>query len=228
MNTANNVYELQIIKKAIANHLDRILPSDANQALYLIQYKIDDLVWDISTSIYQQSGCKVNFSLVLDFAHDRIESLRMLAVRQAEEVRQKALEEEAIKIEQARREQEINERRKVEEERQKKEITKIRNICQSKGIDYEIFEKIKSITIDQLEVDDENLKLEASFARDLWTDCLDMEKLIMAVEEEFAIESLKHDFIKYRPLFSSAQEDEYVHSWVTVEDLVLLVQETIS
>ena len=47
----------------------------------------------------------------------------------------------------------------------------------------------------------------------------------MAIEDEFDIESLEHDFVKHRPLFSSAQEDEFVYSYVTVEDIVQLVQE---
>ena len=198
MDAANISYELHILKTVINNHLDSILPSDPNKALYLIQYQIDNLVWSIATSIYRQSGHKVDFSSVRDLANTRIESLRLLSLKQVEEARQKAeaeaiskKEDEAKRIEEARREEEINERRKVEEERQRKEkekeITKIRNICLSKGINYEIFEKITSIMLYRLEVDVDNVKLEASFASDLWTDSLDMEELIMAVKEEFAI-----------------------------------------
>ena len=80
MNTSNNVYELRIIRKAIANHLDRILPTDANKALYLIQDQIDDLVWNIATSIYRQSGYKVDFSLIGDLANARISPFKILAL----------------------------------------------------------------------------------------------------------------------------------------------------
>ena len=88
----------------------------------------------------------------------------------------------------------------------------------------EIFEKVKGIVVDQLEVEADRVTPEASFANDLCTDFLDMEELIMTLEEEFDMKSLENDFIKCRPLFSSAMEDEPVHSWVTVEDLVRLVQ----
>lgn len=242
MNTASTNYELYILKTAVNNHLDRTLPSDANQALYLIQYQIDNLVWNIATSIYSQSGHKADLSLIRDLANARIESLELLATKQAEEARLKAeiearrkKEEEVKQAEEARREKEAEERIKAEkerkqwiqEQRQKKEreFTNTGKTYQSNGINQELFEIIKGITVDQLEVDAKLVTLEASFAEDLYTDSLDMEELIMAVEEEFNIESLEHDFIKYRPLFSSAQEDEFVYSYVTVEDLVRLVQE---
>lgn len=101
MNTANTNYELHILKAAINNHLNRTLPLDANQALHLIEYRIDDLVWNIATSIYTQSGHKVDLSLVHDLVNARIDSLKILAAKQAEEARQKALEEEKRKIEQS-------------------------------------------------------------------------------------------------------------------------------
>ncbi|MGL5938765.1 MAG: hypothetical protein ACRC2S_00010 [Waterburya sp.] len=125
MNASNINYELNILKAAINNYLDRTLPSDANQALYLIQYQIDDFVWNIATSIHSQSGYKVDFSLVRDLANDRIESLRMLAARQAEEARQKPLEEKKRKIEEARRIAEAEAKRKAEEEARKIEQARI-------------------------------------------------------------------------------------------------------
>lgn len=238
MDAANKSYELHMLKIVINNHLDRTLPSDANKALYLIQYQIDNLVC-IATSIYRQSGHKVDFSSIRDLASTRIESLRLLALKQAEEARQKAetearrkKEDEAKQIEEARREQEAEERKKVEEERQKKEkekeITKIRKIYQSKGINQEIFEKIKSITVDQLEVEADRITPETSFANDLGADSQDMMELIMAIEEEFDTELPEmDDYMYFRPLFSSEQEDEPFDSSVTVEILLKLVQEKI-
>ena len=51
-----------------------------------------------------------------------------------------------------------------------------------------IFEKIKEIVVDQLGVNDEDVKLETNFVEDLDADSLDAVELIMAVEEEFDIE----------------------------------------
>ena len=52
----------------------------------------------------------------------------------------------------------------------------------------EIFEKIKNIIIEQLQVSETAITEEASFIDDLGADSLDLVELIMALEEEFGIE----------------------------------------
>ena len=52
----------------------------------------------------------------------------------------------------------------------------------------EIFEKIKNIIIEQLQVSETVVTEEASFIDDLGADSLDLVELIMALEEEFGIE----------------------------------------
>jgi acyl carrier protein len=52
----------------------------------------------------------------------------------------------------------------------------------------EIFEKVKKIVIEQLEVEADRVTPEASFANDLGADSLDTVELVMALEEEFDIE----------------------------------------
>ena len=52
----------------------------------------------------------------------------------------------------------------------------------------EIFEKVKVIVSQQLEVDPDEVTPEASFANDLGADSLDTVELVMALEEEFGIE----------------------------------------
>ena len=51
-----------------------------------------------------------------------------------------------------------------------------------------IAEKVNSIIVDQLGVDAEQVKPEASFTDDLGADSLDIVELVMAFEEEFGIE----------------------------------------
>ncbi|MGB3535280.1 MAG: acyl carrier protein [Microcoleaceae cyanobacterium] len=51
-----------------------------------------------------------------------------------------------------------------------------------------IFEDVKSIIVDQLEVDAAEVKPEASFQDDLGADSLDTVELVMALEEKFDIE----------------------------------------
>ena len=52
----------------------------------------------------------------------------------------------------------------------------------------EISDKVTKIIVDQLGVDEANVKPEASFVEDLGADSLDLTELIMAMEEEFDIE----------------------------------------
>ena len=49
-------------------------------------------------------------------------------------------------------------------------------------------EKVKSIIVEQLGVDAEEVKNEASFTDDLGADSLDIVELVMAFEEEFGME----------------------------------------
>ena len=52
----------------------------------------------------------------------------------------------------------------------------------------EIFEKVKVIIVEQLQVNEDAVTQEASFIDDLGADSLDLVELIMALEEEFDIE----------------------------------------
>ena len=52
----------------------------------------------------------------------------------------------------------------------------------------EIFDKVKSIMVEQLGVAESAVTLEASFIDDLGADSLDIVELIMALEEEFDTE----------------------------------------
>jgi acyl carrier protein len=54
--------------------------------------------------------------------------------------------------------------------------------------DAEIFEKVKSIVVDQLSVEADKVVPAASFQNDLGADSLDTVELVMALEEEFDVE----------------------------------------
>jgi acyl carrier protein len=51
-----------------------------------------------------------------------------------------------------------------------------------------VAEKVKSIIVEQLGVEADEVKPEASFTDDLGADSLDIVELVMAFEEEFGIE----------------------------------------
>ncbi|MDJ0563018.1 MAG: acyl carrier protein, partial [Microcystis sp. M49629_WE12] len=51
-----------------------------------------------------------------------------------------------------------------------------------------IFDRVKKVVVEQLEVEPEKVTPDASFANDLQADSLDVVELVMALEEEFDIE----------------------------------------
>ncbi|HPZ43460.1 MAG TPA: acyl carrier protein [Bacillota bacterium] len=61
-----------------------------------------------------------------------------------------------------------------------------------------IIDKVKSIIVEQLGVDEEDIKMESSFVDDLGADSLDIVELVMALEEEFDLEIPDEDAEKIR------------------------------
>lgn len=59
-------------------------------------------------------------------------------------------------------------------------------------------DRVKSIIVEQLGVDAEEVNAEASFVEDLGADSLDTVELIMAFEEEFGVEISDDDAEKIR------------------------------
>ena len=59
-------------------------------------------------------------------------------------------------------------------------------------------ERVKSIIVEQLGVDVEEVNADASFVEDLGADSLDTVELIMAFEEEFGVEISDDDAEKIR------------------------------
>ncbi len=72
-----------------------------------------------------------------------------------------------------------------------------------------VFEKVKSIIVDQLDVEEEKVTLDANIQEDLGADSLDIVDLVMSFEEEFDIEI----------------PDDQVENIKTVGDIVKYIEE---
>lgn len=60
------------------------------------------------------------------------------------------------------------------------------------------FESVKSIVVEQLSVDANEVRLESRFIEDLNADSLDVVELVMALEEKFSIEIPDEDAEKIK------------------------------
>ena len=62
----------------------------------------------------------------------------------------------------------------------------------------EIFDKVKTVIVDQLNVEEDDVNEEASFVDDLGADSLDIVELVMALEEEYDMEITDEEAEKIR------------------------------
>lgn len=79
----------------------------------------------------------------------------------------------------------------------------------------EIDAKLKEIVMDRLNVEEEQIKPEASFVEDLGADSLDIVELIMGIEEDFDIEISDEDAEK---LTTVGEAVAYIKGKIDVED----------
>jgi acyl carrier protein len=79
----------------------------------------------------------------------------------------------------------------------------------------EIMAKLKELVIDRLNVEEDQIKPDASFVEDLGADSLDIVELIMGIEEEFDVEIPDEDAEK---LTNVAEALAYVKGKLGVED----------
>ena len=64
------------------------------------------------------------------------------------------------------------------------------------GGEFMVFEKVKDIIIDQLNVDEDEITMDASFIDTLGADSLDLVELVIAMEEEFEMSIPEEDIDK--------------------------------
>lgn len=79
----------------------------------------------------------------------------------------------------------------------------------------EVLAKLKDLVMDRLNVEEDQIKPEASFVEDLGADSLDIVELIMGIEEEFEVEIPDEDAEK---LTNVGEALAYVKTKLGVED----------
>jgi acyl carrier protein len=206
MNEDSKNYEMQILAMMINQYLDDMV-SLSEEKLNQLEANRDQIVWDLATRIYKESGHKVEFHIIRNLINSRIEVMRyQLFFSKSSLLESKRIDEEkAMKIAEQKANAIINDKKIDDTEK----IT-----SQENERKLAIFIKVQEIISYQLEVekseihiDDELFYLQSSSyssysfytsssSFDSWSDLLsnwggdelDKIELIMVLEEEFDLE----------------------------------------
>ncbi|MBE9201500.1 MULTISPECIES: acyl carrier protein [unclassified Nodularia (in: cyanobacteria)] len=250
MTINNQDYEIHILRKVITDHLDQVIPLTDEGLNHLLSHH-DDMVWNITTKIYSQSGYKLEFYFTRDVlnswievlkeriaaekakraeqarlqAERQVEQARIQAERQAEQARIKAGWQAKQPIIQAKRQAEQT---RIEAERHL-ELTRQLEVSASDKKKTELFEKVRKIIVDQLCVESDRVTLSSHISNDLGADEYDTCELAKALEEELDIEIPYH----YSPgniwNFSSYSKPVFSHPWSScVGELLDYIHQRIS
>lgn len=173
MSQADNSYELEILKMIINQHLDESTlfnKENINES----DTKRDQFVWDTATKIYQQSGHKVELSLVRDIVDSRIRAIKN---QLAEEARCIADAEKAHRIADAKKTQQF--------------LFKVTDALGKFGGDErkaKVFVRVRELISEQLDVEEREVSLDSHLSNHLGADECDLQQIVMVLEEEFEIE----------------------------------------
>jgi acyl carrier protein len=210
MNEDSKNYEMQILAMMINQYLDDMV-SLSEEKLNQLEANRDQIVWDLATRIYKESGHKVEFHIIRNLINSRIEVMRyQLFFSKSSLLESKRIDEEkAMKIAEEKANAIINDKKIDDTEK----ITILQELAGDER-KLAIFIKVQEIISYQLEVekseihiDDELFYLQSSSyssysfytsssSFDSWSDLLsnwggdelDTIDLIMALEEEFELE----------------------------------------
>jgi acyl carrier protein len=210
MNEDSKNYEMQILAMMINQYLDAMV-SLSEEKLNQLEANCDQIVWDLATRIYKESGHKVEFHIIRNLINSRIEVMRyQLFFSKSSLLESKRIDEEkAMKIAEEKANAIINDKKIDDTEK----ITILQELAGDER-KLAIFIKVQEIISYQLEVekseihiDDELFYLQSSSyssysfytsssSFDSWSDLLsnwggdelDKIELIMVLEEEFDLE----------------------------------------
>lgn len=215
MSEVDKGYELKVLKMVANKYLDKTL-SATEESLKALEANRDQVVWELATRIYSQSGHKVELSTVRDVVNSRIGDVKY----------QLAAEKERM-AEQARR---VAEEKAAEEAPLRDEITRIMGELGIEASQANIFVEVRKILSEQLEVDESEVTLDSHIITDLNADEIDTVELAMVLEAEFDIE-IPEDLLgtvkRWPPTYSNSFGDSDPVA-CTVRELLLFIHRKVA
>ncbi|MGQ4648352.1 phosphopantetheine-binding protein [Lyngbya aestuarii] len=239
MTEVDKGYELKVLKMVANQYLDETI-SATEESLKALEANCDQVVWELATRIYSQSGHKVELGILRDVVNSRIEAMKYQLAeekeRMAEQARRVAEEKVAEEERMTEEGQRVAEEKAAEEASLHDEITRIMREFLIEESQAKIFVKLRKIVSEQLEVDENEVNLDSHISKDLRGDTLDFVELTMALEEEFNIEipdDLWPVFYekprKPRSFFNSSIDDSDRGSVdCTIRELLLFIHKKVS
>ena len=119
MAVENENYKLEILEYAVNQSINRLLPKSSEDALSVILYQSNEVVWRIATDISTKSGHQIDFVFIRDLLNSRIEPLRNKIAE--EEIIKKAKEAEQARVKAELKAQRLAKQAKEERIKQQKE-----------------------------------------------------------------------------------------------------------
>lgn len=215
MSEVDKGYELKVLKMVANKYLDETL-SATEESLKALETNRDQVVWELATRIYSQSGHKVELSTLRDVVNSRIGDVKY----------QLAAEKERM-AEQARR---VAEEKAAEEASLRDEITSIMGELGIEASQANIFVEVRKILSEQLEVDESEVTLDSHIITDLNADEIDTVELAMVLEAEFDIE-IPEDLLgtvkRWPPTYSNSFGDSDPVA-CTVRELLLFIHRKVA
>ena len=215
MSEVDKGYELKVLKMVANQYLDETL-SATEESLKALEANRDQVVWELATRIYSQSGHKVELSTLRNVVNSRIG-----------DVKYQLAAEKARVAEEARR---VAEEKAAEEAGLRDEITIIMGELGIDESQAKIFVKVRKILSEQLEVDESEVTLDSHIITDLNADEIDTVELAMVLEAEFDIE-IPEDLLgtvkRWPPTYSNSFGDSDPVA-CTVRELLLFIHRKVA
>jgi len=197
----NDAYGRSLLKTISAQFLDEIISSDkASPAM--LHSKRDQIVWEIATKIYQQSGHTAQFTLVRDVVDARVQRImQQQSVAKTNLADQSAQSTELhsnpdsqcnpTNLKNAPSPETPTIRREPPKPLTPEMLEEVRRMTDKFGGDQhkaQIFVQVRDVICEQLSVEESEVTLDSHLSNHLGGDGLDLIELVLALEEEFDIE----------------------------------------